>query len=103
MPCQKDFLFVTKRICPATEAQKPKQIYKYICQVCSFETENKVHLTGHMTRHYDMKCDECNLQMKTTGLYRRHMNTTHKTGSQNNEKNEEESKENSKSKVSYVV
>ena len=56
-----------------------------------------------MTRHYDMKCDECNLQMKTMGLYKSHMTITHKTGSQNNEKNEEESKENSKSKVSCEV
>ena len=65
------------RSCPAEEAKQQSQRCKYKCEICNFESLNRNYLTGHMTKHSDTKCKECNLQFKTMGLFRRHMQNNH--------------------------
>ena len=79
----------TTRTCPTTEATQPKEVLKYTCEICNFETNNNQHLTGHMTRHSHLKCKDCNLQLKTMGLFRRHMETIHKSQSKKDTGNQE--------------
>ena len=58
----------SSRSCPASDAQMPKRtsgLVKYKCEVCSFETEKPHILKGHMTKHENIKCKTCDLQLKT--------------------------------------
>lgn len=60
----------------------PKDIRKYMCDVCGKRFRSQSHMTYHRYAHFEARnfaCDQCTQRFKSPHILRTHKNTVHST------------------------